>query len=245
MCLYRSGIRRPDIKMTRIVELLKDCLMLQDEDLDTPLHVAAKRLVRGSKPDYYGLALEIMILQARVMPGKTAQIIDCSNKSGNTIAHILAQNDVCIATVRKVLESGTDLLLKNQDDLTPLDVAINSGSTRIAQAMTAHGKKAQTQQQLYDSTSFMTESPPESPVPSTDEPESPTHDAPQQEEEEFTTASETSDVQSIKKEEDFFPVFKIKEEIFDPVSELTIMRSFVDHCLAPGRMFGLDLRDAY
>ena len=184
MCLYRTGIRRPEIKMARIAELLKDCLALKDDDGDTPLHLAAKRLVRGSKQDYFGQALRVMIQQAGVMPGRTGQIIDSLDKEGNTVAHIIAQNDICVSTARQLLETGTDLTIKNMADQTALDVAINSGSRRIAKAMNDHTLKGQTPQQPYDSCTFTTDSPPESDYetselePASPNPETPTADSP-------------------------------------------------------------------
>ena len=221
MCLSKSGLRRPEQKLPRIVELLKDCLMLKDVDSDTPLHIAAKHLARGSKPDYYGQALEVMILQSRVMPRKTAKIIDATNQMGDTIMHILARNDVCIAVVRKVLESGTDLSIKNKADLTPLDVAIYSGSTRIAQALTAHVQKAQMHSK-HNNNVPRTESHPESPVrganevaaePEGAESEAVTSKCQEPQEEGQVTSESEDNNHSPQEEEDNMPLAQIKNEI--------------------------------
>ena len=158
-----------------MVDMLKDCLPLQDKALQTPLHAAAIKLISGANSDFYEECLTQMVKKAVENPGKTADILNAQDQHGNTCLHYLAQNEIGFVALRAIVEGKGDMAIKNKKKLTPLDVANNKGSTRIIKILTAAAKKTQNSSR-YDSNVYTTESPPESPVNDEDVDQTPQDD---------------------------------------------------------------------
>lgn len=145
------------------MHLLKDCLFLKNEALQTPLHVAAAKLITGNKSNYYAECLEAMVAKAKEIPGKTAEILNAKDHLGNTVLHYLAQNEIGFVALRSIVNAGGDTTIVNNKKLTPLDVAMNSGSTRMIKILNSTGTKSQANSR-YDDEVYTADSPPESPV---------------------------------------------------------------------------------
>ena len=161
-CLHYVGVSRVNQRIGLLVELLKDCLPLQDKGLQTPLHAAATKLIKGNKSEFHQDCLEIMVAKAREMPGQTSEILNARDITGNTVMHYLAQTETGFAAFCAIVQAGGNATIKNKENLTPLDVAINSGSTCIIKALNNTGKIADSLLH-FEADVYMTDSPPESP----------------------------------------------------------------------------------
>ena len=163
LCLHYANVRRLSEKIRRTVDMLKDCLALQDEGQQTPLHAAAAKLITGNKSDYYADCLEVMVAKAKEMPGKTSEILNAQDHLGNTALHYLAQNEIGFVALRSIVDAGGDITIANKKKLTPLDVAMNNGSTRMIKILNSAGRKSEPSSR-YDNDVYTADSPPESPV---------------------------------------------------------------------------------
>ena len=163
LCLHFNNLRRVSEKTRRTVHLLKDCLFLKDEASQTPLHIAAAKLITGNKSNYYAEFLEAMVAKAKEMPGKTAEILNAKDHLGNTALHYLAQNEIGFVALRSIINAGGDIMIVNNKKLTPLDVAMNNGSTRMIKILNSAGTKSESNSR-YDDKVYTADSPPESPV---------------------------------------------------------------------------------
>lgn len=162
--LHLSNVRRHSEKIKRTVHLLKDCLLLQDGAMQTPLHVAAEKMLSGNKSDYFSEWLETMVDKAKNMPGKTGDILNAKDHLGNTALHYLAQNEIGFVSLYDIINAGGDVKVANNKNLNPLNVAMNSGSTRIINILTSVSEKKQQPYSGYNNDMYTTDSPPESPV---------------------------------------------------------------------------------
>ena len=163
LCLHYTNVRRPAEKLKRTLDLLKDCLFSKNEAFQTPLHVAAAKLITGNKSNYYAECLEAMVAKAKEMPGKTAELLNAKDHLGNTVLHYLAQNEIGFVALRSIVNAGGDTRIVNNKKLTPLNVAMNSGSTRMIKILNSAGTRSQANSR-YDDKVYTADSPPESPV---------------------------------------------------------------------------------
>lgn len=157
-------MRRHSEKITRTVHLLKDCLLIQDGAMQTPLHLAAEKMLTGNKSDYFSEWLETMVNKAKNMPGKTADILNAKDHLGNTALHYLAQNEIGFVSLFSIVSAGGDVTITNNKNLNPLNVAMNSGSTRIIKLLSSVSERKQQGYSGYENDIYTTDSPPESPV---------------------------------------------------------------------------------
>lgn len=146
-----------------MINLLQDCLPLQDEALQTPLHAAATKLITGNKSNYYKECLGQMVAKAAKIPGKTAEILNARDLHGNTALHYLAQNEIGMVALRAIVDAGGDIAVRNKKKLTPLNIAMNNGCTRVIEILSTVEKNSR-HSSRYDSSIYTTDSPPESPV---------------------------------------------------------------------------------
>jgi len=146
-----------------MINLLQDCLPLQDKALQTPLHAAATKLITGNKSDYYEECLVQMVAKAEQIPGKTAEILNAKDLHGNTALHYLAQNEIGLVALRAIVNAGVDVSVRNKKKLTPLNIAMNNGCTRVIKNLSTAEKNVR-HSSRYDSSIYTTDSPPESPV---------------------------------------------------------------------------------
>ena len=146
-----------------MINLLQDCLPLQDKALQTPLHAAATKLITGNKSDYYEECLRQMVAKAAQIPGKTAGILNATDLHGNTALHYLAQNEIGLVALRAIVDAGGDISVRNKKKLTPLNIAMNNGCTRVIKILSTAQKNSK-HSSRYDSSIYTTDSPPESPV---------------------------------------------------------------------------------
>lgn len=146
-----------------MINLLQDCLPLQDKALQTPLHAAATKLITGNKSDYYEECLGQMVAKAAQMPAKTAEILNARDLHGNTALHYLAQNEIGLVSLRAIVDAGGDISVRNKKKLTPLNIAMNNGCTRVIKTLSTAEKNSR-HSSRYDSSIYTTDSPPESPV---------------------------------------------------------------------------------
>ena len=144
-----------------MVHMLKDCLPLQDKALQTPIHSAATKLITGFKSEYYEYCLEQMVAKAVEIPGKTAEILNAQDQHGNTALHYLAQNELGFVALRAIVNAGGDISIRNKKKLSPLDIAMNNGSTRIIKILSTAVKNSR-HSSRYDSNVYTTDSPPAS-----------------------------------------------------------------------------------
>lgn len=163
LCLHYTKIRRLSEKIRQMINLLQDCLPLQDKALQTPLHAAATKLITGNKSDYYEECLRQMVAKAIQIPGKTAEILNASDLHGNTALHYLAQNEIGLVALRAIVDAGGDISVRNKKKLTPLNIAMNNGCTRVIKILSTAQKNSK-HSSRYDSSIYTTDSPPESPV---------------------------------------------------------------------------------
>ena len=171
LCLHYTISRRYDAKVERIVDIMKDCLIIGDADQDTPLHVCAKQLLKGGRRDFFGQTLERMITKAQEMQGMTTKILDAENRDGNTIMHILARSDCAIIQLRKALEAGGSTDIRSKSGLTPLEVAVNYGNNKSIKLLREKSinnnwereRRKKENQKYLDRNTFVCESPIESP----------------------------------------------------------------------------------
>ena len=146
-----------------MINLLQDCLPLQDKAFQTPLHAAATKLITGNKSDYYEECLRQMVAKAAQIPGKTAGILNATDLHGNTALHYLAQNEIGLVALRAIVDAGGDISVRNKKKLTPLNIAMNNGCTRVIKILSTAQKNSK-HSSRYDSSIYTTDSPPESPV---------------------------------------------------------------------------------
>ncbi|KAL9974856.1 hypothetical protein ACROYT_G011952 [Oculina patagonica] len=163
LCLHYANIRRLYEKIRQMINMLKDCLSLQDKALQTPIHSAATKLITGIKSEYYEYCLEQMVAKALEIPGKTTEILNAQDQHGNTALHYLAQNELGFVALRAIVDAGGDVSIRNKKKLSPLDVAMNNGSRRIIKILSTAEKNSR-HSSRYDSSVYTTDSPPESPV---------------------------------------------------------------------------------
>ena len=91
----------------RLVGLLRDSLIMQDNEMASPMHRAAEQLVQGVHPDHYEHALLVMLSEAVSAFGHVSQVADLQNKDGDTVLHILCKYDsVAHPTIKAFLEAG-------------------------------------------------------------------------------------------------------------------------------------------
>ena len=163
LCLHFTKIRRLSEKIRQMINLLQDCLPLQDKALQTPLHAAATKLITGNKSEYYEECLVQMVAKAEQIPGKTAEILNAKDLHGNTALHYLAQNEIGLVALRAIVNAGGDISVRNKKKLTPLNIAMNNGCTRVIKNLSTAEKNVR-HSSRYDSSIYTTDSPPESPV---------------------------------------------------------------------------------
>lgn len=127
-------------KFRKICGLLSNLMMLPDSgNKDTPLHLAGTMLVSSeTRLVFFQTAIEVMAAQTKELSDahRTATL-DARNGDGNTCLHILAKvcekvkiDHVCTA-ISALLKAGADKTIKNANDQTPLDIAIQKGCNNI------------------------------------------------------------------------------------------------------------------
>jgi len=146
-----------------MINLLQDCLPLQDKALQTPLHAAATKLIAGNKSDYYEEWLGQMVAKAARIPEKTGEILNATDLHGNTALHYLAQYEIGMVALRAIVDAGGDIAVRNKKKLTPMNIAMNNGCTRVIKILSTADKNSR-HSSRYDSSIYTTDSPPESPV---------------------------------------------------------------------------------
>lgn len=146
-----------------MTNLLQDCLPLQDKALQTPLHAAATKLITGNKSRYYEEFLGQMVAKAAKIPEKKAEILNARDLHGNTALHYLAQNEIGMVAIRAIVDAGGDIAVRNKKKLTPMNIAMNYGCTRIIRILSTADRTSR-HSSRYDSSIYTTDSPPESPV---------------------------------------------------------------------------------
>lgn len=127
-------------KFRKICALLSNLMMLPDtKNKDTPLHLAGSLL--GSSETrlvFFQTAIEVMAAQTRELSDRQKiATLDSKNDDGDTCLHILAKvcekvkiDHVCTA-IAALLKAGADKTIKNNNDQTPLDIAIQKGCNNI------------------------------------------------------------------------------------------------------------------
>lgn len=151
-------------RINKTVHMLKDCLLLQDSAMQTPIHAAAQEMLTSNKSDYFSEWLEAMVDQAKNMPGKTALILNARDHLGNTALHYLAQNEDGFVPLHAIVNAGGDVTIVNNKNLTPLDFAMNNGLSQIIKILSFEGGKRTPSSSQYDEEIYNADSPPESPV---------------------------------------------------------------------------------
>ena len=144
-----------------MIDLLQDCLPLQDKALQTPLHAAATKLITGNKSHYYEECLGHMVAKAAQVPGKTAEILNARDLHGNTALHYLAQNEIGLVALRAIVDAGGDISVRNKKKLTPLNIAMNNGCRRVIRILSTAQKNI-LHSSRFDYGIHTTDSPPES-----------------------------------------------------------------------------------
>lgn len=104
-----------------------------------------------------------MVAKAAQIPGKTAEILNARDQHGNTALHYLAQNEIGLVALRAIVDAGGDISVRNKKKLTPLNIAMNNGCTRVIKILSTAEKNSR-HSSHYDSSIYTTDSPPESPV---------------------------------------------------------------------------------
>ena len=127
-------------KFKKICALLSSLLMVPDHlNNDTPLHTAATLLLNSeSRLVFFQTAIDVMAAQTlEFSEGQRSTSLDARNKDGNTCLHILAnitekvKSDYACQAISALLKAGADKTIKNLNDQTPLDIAIQRGCNNI------------------------------------------------------------------------------------------------------------------
>lgn len=91
----------------RLVGLLRDSMIVQDNEMASPMHRAAEQLILGVHPDHYEHCLVVMLAQTVSAFGCASQVADLQNRDGDTVLHILCKYDsVTHPTIKAFLEAG-------------------------------------------------------------------------------------------------------------------------------------------
>jgi ankyrin repeat protein len=120
----------------RLVGLLRDSLIIQDNEMASPMHRAAEQLVQGVHPDHYEHALLVMLSESVSAFGHASQVADLQNKDGDTVLHILCKYDsVSPPTIKAFVEAGANTSIRNSEGLTPDEVAALNGADKNAKVL--------------------------------------------------------------------------------------------------------------
>ena len=110
----------------RLVKLLKVLLQSKDDNKDLPIHVAAKVLVERPlmgdsrfDPTY----TEMLKILVRITCELDPELLNCRNRDGNTVMHILSQHDKGAEILKLLIENGADCDLPNAEGIKPIDIA--------------------------------------------------------------------------------------------------------------------------
>ena len=91
----------------RLVGLLRESLIIQDNEMASPMHRAAEQLALGVHADHYEHCLIMMLVQAVNEFGTASLVTDLQNQDGNTVLHILCKHDaVAYRSIKAFLEAG-------------------------------------------------------------------------------------------------------------------------------------------
>ena len=151
-------------KIKRVVHMLNDCLPLQNNALQTPLHAVAIKLISGTLSDYYAEFLQEMVTKAQENPEKTAEILNARDQHGNTVLHYLAQCQLGLVAIPSVIEAGGNTTIRNKDKLTPLDIVSKDGTQGVIKALDVALRKCQPSSGHGNNVVYTADSPPQSPV---------------------------------------------------------------------------------
>ncbi|XP_031572256.1 uncharacterized protein LOC116306346 isoform X2 [Actinia tenebrosa] len=128
MFLNRKMLER---KVEVQIDLLKNCLILKDRSMDTPLHVVARQLLEGRRKDHFEDCIKLMLAKLKEFyPEQFNDIINAQNSVGDSVVHILACSEDAFCGLRMVINEGAVTSTTNMDGKTPLDVATERGSIK-------------------------------------------------------------------------------------------------------------------
>ncbi|XP_065649577.1 uncharacterized protein LOC100215049 [Hydra vulgaris] len=127
-------------KFRKVCSLLSNLLSIPEFlNSNTPLHTAATMLLNSdSRLVFFVTAIDVMAAQTREMSEEQrSAVLDSRNNEGNTCLHILAhihekgKIDYACQSIAALLRAGADKTMKNDNDQTPLDIAIQKGCNSI------------------------------------------------------------------------------------------------------------------
>ena len=131
-------------KFRKICALLSNLMCVPDElNNDTPLHTAATMLLNSeSRLVFFQAALDVMAAQTREMPEHhRAAVLDSKNNQGDTCLHLLSsvtekvKSDYACQAISALLRAGADKTIKNLNEQTPLDIAIQKGCNNVVEEL--------------------------------------------------------------------------------------------------------------
>eukprot|EP00794_Sanderia_malayensis_P005263 gene5263-5927_t len=144
LCLYKSRtkftVKELKPKFSKIVSLMPQLLSLCDSvNRDTPLHTAASMLLNTEvRVSFFQVAVEVMASYTqRLSEIERTDILDAKNDDGDTALHILAgvadrsKVEYACSAINALVLANADKTLKNNLNLTPLDIAIAKGFDSI------------------------------------------------------------------------------------------------------------------
>ena len=110
----------------RLVKLLKVLLQSKDDNKDLPIHVAAKVLVERplmSDSRFDPTYTEMLKILVRITCELDPDLLNCRNRDGNTVMHIVSQHDKGAEILKLLIENGADCDLPNAEGIKPIDIA--------------------------------------------------------------------------------------------------------------------------
>lgn len=128
MFLQRKVLER---KVGALIDLLKECLILKDRSMETPLHVAARQLIEGRRKDHFEDCIKLVLAKLKeYYPDQLRDVINAQNSEGDSIVHILASSEDAFFALRTIINEGAVTSITNNAGKTPLDVATEKGSIK-------------------------------------------------------------------------------------------------------------------
>lgn len=144
LCLYKSRskftVKELKPKFSKIVSLLPQLLSVTDTvNRDAPLHTAASMLLNTDvRVSFFQVAIEVIGLYTqRLSDAERTHVLDARNDDGDTALHILAsvgdrvKIEYACSAISVLVQANADKTIRNNANLTPLDIAIAKGFDNI------------------------------------------------------------------------------------------------------------------
>ena len=148
LCLYKSRakftVKELKPKFSKIVSLLSQLLSIPDTvNRDTPLHTAATMLLNTDvRVNFFQTAIEVIsTFTQKLSDSERSSILDARNDDGDTALHILAglgerpKVEFACAAIDGLLQAGADKTIRNNNNQTPLDIAIAKGIDSVIEEL--------------------------------------------------------------------------------------------------------------